>query len=276
MIEDIQRQLERYKEAHFSEITHELEKYWECWINQYFKSNDSVSPSVATEELNKEGQKKRINLSEKYLLGNGIEIGALHNPLSITNAANVKYVDQYPNNLLRLHYPELGKYNFVHVDIVDNGERLDSINEGSLDFVICNHFLEHCENPIGAIKNHFRILTKWGVLFYAIPDKRFTFDSIRDTTSFEHIVLDYHKGADSSRSQHYQEWSAMVNGKTGIEHDAWWRFLEIVGYSIHFHVWTQKEMLEMFLNIKDLLQIDFDVQESCMNLNEIIFILRKP
>ena len=44
---------------------------------------------------------------------------------------------------------------FVPVGCIDDGERLGKIADASQDFVIANHFLEHCQDPILALLNIF-------------------------------------------------------------------------------------------------------------------------
>src|SRR5262245_28165001 len=100
----------------------------------------------------------RRELSERYLEGAGIEIGALCQPLWINERATVRYVDRLDVAGLRQQYPELGAYDLVNVDLIDDGEVLASIEDGQLDFIITNHMLEHTENPIGTIRNHLRKL----------------------------------------------------------------------------------------------------------------------
>jgi ferredoxin len=45
---------------------------------------------------------------------------------------------------------DVGHYKCVEVDVVDDGERLESFADASLDFVVSSHFLEHCQDPIRA------------------------------------------------------------------------------------------------------------------------------
>jgi hypothetical protein len=89
----------------------------------------------------------RTRIANGYLSGEGIEIGALHNPLPMPRSARVRYVDRLPVSELRAHYPELEHEPLVQVDILDDGERLATIADSSLDFVVANHFLEHTQDP---------------------------------------------------------------------------------------------------------------------------------
>jgi predicted SAM-dependent methyltransferase len=64
---------------------------------------------------------------------------------------------------LKQTYPELGDYGLVEVDIVDDGENLSSVLDASVDFIIANHMIEHCQNPIFAIENWLRVLKLGGI-----------------------------------------------------------------------------------------------------------------
>src|SRR3954449_9087870 len=152
----------------------------------------------------------RRELAAEFLRGNGIEIGGLHLAIPMPAGASVRYVDRITVPELREHYPELDDWDLVSVDIVDDGEVLATIEDGSVDFIIANHFLEHCEDPIAAIQNHLRKLRRGGVLFYAVPDKRYTFDWPRQVTSLQHMLVDHEEGAERSRRDHYEEWARLV------------------------------------------------------------------
>ena len=153
----------------------------------------------------------RAEFAAHYLFGEGLEIGPLHQPLQMPPRARVRYVDRMTTDQLRSEYPELAGWKLTEVDVVDDGETLATIADGSQDFIVANHFLEHCENPIGTIETHLRKLRPGGVLFYAVPDKRFTFDFRRPVTPLAEMVADYEQGPERSRQQHYLEWSRFVD-----------------------------------------------------------------
>ena len=92
----------------------------------------------------------RYLVARRYLGGEGIEIGALLLPLKVPRAARVRYVDRYTLAGLREHCPELAAYTLVDPDIVDDGEVLTTLTDGSQDFVIANHVSEHTQDPVGA------------------------------------------------------------------------------------------------------------------------------
>ncbi len=85
---------------------------------------------------------------------------------------------------LRQHYPELANENLVPVDIIDDGEKLATFKDRSQEFVIANHFLEHASRiRLEPSDGLLQVLRLQGILYLAVPDKRFTFDAERPLTT---------------------------------------------------------------------------------------------
>lgn len=218
----------------------------------------------------------RAAISHQYIQGDGIEIGALHSPLSVPSNAHVKYVDRGSVESLRAQYPELNQVALVEVDIIDDGERLENIPDNSQDFVIANHFLEHCQNPILTIQNMLRVLHQGGILYMAVPDKRYTFDALRPVTDLEHLLKEYHTGTSWSEKQHYEEWVKYVDKVEEVaEIKEQAKYLLNKQYSIHFHVWTPEALQELILILKIQLNFKFEITVFIQNFEEMIFILTK-
>jgi SAM-dependent methyltransferase len=217
----------------------------------------------------------RDAIARRFVKGSGIEIGALHNPLRVPRSVDVRYVDRMTVPELRRQYPELARERLVEVDVIDDGERLESIADGSQDFVVANHFLEHSQDPVGALVNMFRVLRERGILYLAVPDKRFTFDSKRPLTSLEHVLADHRDGAGRSRRAHFEEWARLVDEVPENEVDAHVESLLARDYSIHFHVWTQYDILELLVALRRELGIEFDLEVAVRNGKENVFVLRK-
>jgi predicted SAM-dependent methyltransferase len=217
----------------------------------------------------------RRAVANRFLRGEGIEIGALHQPLEIPRAARVKYVDRMSVPELRRQYKELEQARLVDTDIIDNGEVLATIGDTTQDFVIANHFLEHCQNPFLTFQNLFRVLKSGGILYLAVPDKRFTFDRDRPCTTIDHLMRDFSEGPDWSRRQHFEEWSRLVNKRTDerlVEQEV----ADLLGmnYSIHFHVWGAAELVELIATSQR--RFHFETELFLRNGMESIVILRKP
>ncbi len=218
-------------------------------------------------------------LAETFIIGQGVEIGALHNPLTVNTAkATVKYVDRMTVEDLRKQYPELNDKPLVQVDYVADGELLESVPDGSQDFVIGNHFIEHCQNPILAIRNMIRVLKPGGAVFLAVPDKRYTFDILRPPTTIEHFRADYEQGPQISKEKHFWEWVTMVQRIEGEEaRNTEYKRLLDMDYSIHFHVWEKSDMDNFLHYLIKNMKFDFEVVVSLRveRSNENVFILRK-
>ena len=246
---------------------------------------------------------RRITIANQYLNGKGIEIGALHNPLPVSRKAEVQYVDRMTVAELKTQYPDLTDLELVAVDIIDDGEQLLTLGDETQDFVIANHFIEHCQNPILAIENMLRVLKPNGILYLGIPDKRYTFDLNRPLTTIDHLLKDYQDGPNWSRKQHFQDWAKYVclkyiedskdieDSRDGtnlvrvstvdastvevstIDQEAQ-RYMDM-NYSIHFHVWTQTEILELLTTLKRSLGFPLEVELFTKNKDEMIVVLKK-
>jgi SAM-dependent methyltransferase len=221
-------------------------------------------------------QQVRKDIAFQYLKGEGIEVGALHAPLQVPEGVKVHYVDRMSVSDLRQQYPELAAVNLVEADIVDNGETLSSIADNSWDFVIANHMIEHCQNPIGALENFLRVVKPGGLVYMGVPDKRYTFDIDRPLTSLDHLIQDYKEGPEGSKLGHYEEWVSLVDSKFHQESLAvrMQHLLEI-DYSIHFHVWTSETFPELLEYCNKNLSFGFETQLFQENFEEIITVLRK-
>jgi SAM-dependent methyltransferase len=213
----------------------------------------------------------RKRLARRYLRGSGIEIGGLDAPLKLVRGVSVRYVDRWTLEELRRQYPELADVELVRPDILDDGETLTTVAAESIDFVIANHFIEHTENPIGTIEQHLRVLRRDGVLFYAIPDKRQTFDRDRPVTPLDHVVSDYRDGPEKSRRAHVEEWVEHMEGGVAARVDE----LMSGARSIHWHVWTAVQILELFEHCRRELGLPIEVLAFEQVDHEVIVVLRK-
>ena len=194
--------------------------------------------------------------------------------MKVPAGVQVQYLERMTVEDLRAQYPELSSEKLVPVDIVDDGEKLSKIQNATQDFLIASHFLEHCQNPLMAIENMLQVMKEGGILFLVIPDKRYTFDINRPLTPYEHLVRDYQEGPEWSERMHYEEWVRLVE-KVQDEKAVTLRTDDLINkrYSIRYHVWTQTEMIELFLNIKR--RIGFEFESISKNGIEVIMVLRK-
>jgi SAM-dependent methyltransferase len=250
-----------------------------------------VEPVQSSAELATEGAATpppayldaRAEFAYRYLRGDGLEIGALNRRLPVPAWATARNVDRLPTEELRAAYPELEGVELAAVDLVDDGERLETVAADSQDFIVANHFLEHTEDPIGTIGMHLGKLKPGGILFYAVPDKRYTFDHRREVTAVDHIVRDHTEGPEWSRREHYDEYGAAVLGDQ-TEREApdfaeraekFSRELEESQVSIHAHTFTAASFLAVLLEIRERLDGGFEIEAYARHVAEAVAILRK-
>jgi predicted SAM-dependent methyltransferase len=231
-----------------------------------------VRKSPALERLARRLLDRRYQLARRHLRGTGLEIGALDRPLMLPSSAKAYYLDRLLPAKLRKHYPELSHRPF-HVSLVADGETLSCIADGALDFLVANHVVEHCEDPITALATFARKLKPGGKIFMAVPDMRRTFDRNRRETTWDHLQADHEQGPLRSREGHYREWAEMVDGLTGEDAVRRARELLAMTYSIHFHCWTLRGFTDLLERLRSYAPLHLIVTRSWRDEN--IFVLTK-
>jgi len=135
-------------------------------------------------------------------------------------------------------------------------------------------------NPLGFLKECYRVLRNGGVIYLAIPDKNFTFDKDRERTRLEHIIKDFRDNAINVDEEHlidFLKFAARIKIPDSKE-ERTSIFNKELNRSIHVHVWTWRDCVEF---IRFLMANEEFIVELCeMYLPgskkiEVIFILRK-
>jgi SAM-dependent methyltransferase len=151
---------------------------------------------------------------EGYALlhGVGLEIGAFDCPAPLPAGCRVRYFDVLSRAEAGRRFPELDLTRLVEPDVLGDLDRdgLAAVPAQSLDFVICNHVLEHVANPVRVVGELFRVLRPGGRAVIAIPDKDFTFDRGRAPTSWEHFLEDFRRGVMENDDSHYLDFLQKV------------------------------------------------------------------
>jgi SAM-dependent methyltransferase len=106
---------------------------------------------------------------------------------------NVDLVDDYPGSL-------------TSPDFLTDASRLYFAEDDNCDFVCSSHVLEHLSNPIRALKEWIRVLKPGGIIYCAVPDKRFTFDHKRKRTTLRHLEKDYQENVVSKDLSHLKDY----------------------------------------------------------------------
>src|ERR1700704_3693145 len=144
---------------------------------------------------------QRRAIAERFLTGQGVEVGAGDRPFPVPRHARVSYGDIRGMTAIQEYF----KATDVRSDSAIDGQTFAGIANDSLDFVISAHVIEHLRDPIGSIVNAIRVLRPAGIHILVVPDMRFTFDRHRPETTVEHALLDYEDGGESTCRQAYEE-----------------------------------------------------------------------
>jgi SAM-dependent methyltransferase len=215
----------------------------------------------------------REDLARRYLAGDGIEIGAFAWRLRVPPAARVRYVDHAAREeLIRLYETEFAQTATIpETDVVDDAQTLAAFADGSLDFVVASHVLEHLEDPVAALRSMLRVLRPGGVAFLILPDARHTFDAARERTTIEHLLLDHREGPERSRRGHYEEWARVIESTPADRVAA--RADEFAAQDArhHFHVWE----LDGFVALLVALDLPCTLELAQVNHEEFVVVLRR-
>jgi SAM-dependent methyltransferase len=237
-----------------------------------YRSEELVELRIALQEYEKT---VREGLAKKFLRGHGLEIGALQRKLRVPPECRVTYVDRMSLEELLQHYPEMARFELQRPDIIDDGETLGTIVPTSQDFIIANHFLEHCQNPIQTIENLLRVLKDGGVLYMAVPDKRYTFDNSRRLTTYAALEDTRKRGRRADIEDLYTEWAREVQHTPEESVSRLAKQLSSERYSIHFNVWTLDTLMNFLLRARVDFGLPFELTAIVSADNEVVFVLTK-
>jgi hypothetical protein len=236
----------------------------------------SLLGALPPQSLTRKVQHSRRLLSERFVFGTGIEVGAGSRPFPLPKSAVCRYGDIRDRASLRGYFST----NRVTADHTLDAQTFAGIPDNVYDYVISAHVIEHLEDPIGAIKNSLRVLKPGGVLLLAVPDRRYTFDRLRPGTPLEHILQDFQDGGLSTRLDAYKEHARYVHPAiTGIllsddliENDA--ARIMAAKMDAHFHCWTTDEFRDVLSYCCEQFGAAIEAIEGPV-VNENLFVARK-
>lgn len=144
-------------------------------------------------------------LAHRYLDGmKGLEVGgSSHNPFGL-NTRNVDYTTE-ETRYKKLETKLRGET--LPIDIIASGDNVP-LPDGSQDFVVNSHVLEHFSDPIKALIEWYRLIRPGGYIFMIVPHKERTFDRELPRTTLQELI-DRHEGkifAKPNANDHYSVW----------------------------------------------------------------------
>lgn len=184
----------------------------------------------------RDNKRKMREISVSQIKGNGVEFGAGSRPLPVPLGVNIKYMDPFDMSIQgERMFSGAETHDFVD-STQDSIEEMKTIQEGSLDFIVAAHVIEHTKNPLKVLELSYNKLKEGGQLVLIIPDKEVTFDKVRPLTSLEHIIQDYENPSSERDLEHYIEFLSLVHGEENPSQKA--KDMMEEGLDVHFHTWT--------------------------------------
>jgi SAM-dependent methyltransferase len=131
---------------------------------------------------------------------------------------------------------------------------LSTMRDGTYDFVLASHVLEHIANPLRALQEWTRVLSPGGVLLVIVPDKRGGFDHKRPFTPFAHIKQDFEANTGEDDLTHLTEILALhdlrLDPPAGTSEQFRERCLRNSSVrAIHHHVFSEDVLARMFAGL---------------------------
>ncbi|MEM9971367.1 MAG: methyltransferase domain-containing protein [Pseudomonadota bacterium] len=229
--------------------------------------------------------RNRRLLATLNLAGQGLEYGPLDKvivPKSV--CPGVKYVDFTDREGLLKKCEANEKIrpeDIPDIDIVTDGRSISSyVEDGTQDFVIASHVLEHIPNFIGWLKENLRLLVPGGKIAIAYPDRRYCLDIARSKSRLsELIAADLERRTRPSFSQicdfvlnarrvdAASIWDGKVTAETATHAHDRDRALSILRdrvasdayFDAHCWVFADHELYEMLETIKSYLRLPYEI-----------------
>ena len=136
--------------------------------------------------------------------GIGLELGPLTSPVVSKGEAKISYLDHMSTEDLKKKYKghpfpleDIAPVDYVLV----NNSLKDTLKGKKFDYVIASHVIEHIPDTVSWLADVESILKEGGILSLVIPDKRYTFDILRNVSRPADVIgayLDKHTRASSA------------------------------------------------------------------------------
>jgi SAM-dependent methyltransferase len=183
-------------------------------------------------------------LIERFCRGRGAEIGPGKHPRC--DPETTITIDRFTDNADASLRPDIVA-DAAHIPLCD----------GALDFLLSSHMLEHHQDTLRTLYEWKRVLKpNGGTLVLILPHYERTFDRFRAVTRLRHHIEDYERRVAEDDPFHFEEiregWSK-IDGFEELRHEfeAQWK-MDMWDWTgrlregvIHFHVWSQNEMVDL-------------------------------
>lgn len=220
----------------------------------------------------------------KLCRGDVIEVGALSLPAVFPFAKSIQYADVHNKEDAKLSLGKLGyfgyhKRKFVDVDVIFSPKDppLSALIGDSKDCVFSSHSLEHSPNPVATLIDYLRVVKMGGIVYSIIPNKKFTYDNKRVSTSANKLIKRYNQDSWSYTIDEYRD--VFINSDTHVvydnssEEDILKAYEENNGMH-HIYVYDEENTLEIIKFVLTKISADLILFDSSNNF-DIHFAIRK-
>lgn len=216
----------------------------------------------------------RQSIGDLVLSGRGYELGAGLTPSRFAKVADLVFIDKRDHAELTVLFGASPAYPVVRLE--DAKQRLD--------FVTAHHVLEHCPDPIGALRKWLGLVRHGGNLFLSLPSSRNSCEHLREVTPTEHLLRDHLfrvDGRDFESRNHIpsflSQWvvarpDLMDCAQRGVGYLAQHLLYEqrrIEGHDLHWHTYCPETFgacIEVAAYLGGLTIADLVIQESADEL----------
>lgn len=126
---------------------------------------------------------------DRYLRGNGIDIGCGKDILQIVDGNVIPY-------------------DKLHHSVEHEAQTMGEMQDGSMDFAYSSNCLEHIDNPVEALRSWIRIVKPGGIIFFTVPDETLYEHDIWPSTfnKTHQWSFTMKRGSKLPKSIHIQSW----------------------------------------------------------------------
>ncbi len=196
---------------------------------------------------------RRQQLAERYLVGDGYEVGAGLRPTSCGSITGLTFIDYRDRHAFKALFGEYPPYTIVAPE--------EALRAGTAKaFLIAHHVLEHAADPIGVLTRQWLPLIELGgTLLLSVPSHRNACEDRRMPTPIEHILDDFYFGRDGLSYESVQHIPTFVLQWCAFQpSDIWYadrpvpEFCGILLDSIkqteqdlHWHTYTMQTLIDL-------------------------------
>lgn len=222
----------------------------------------------------------------RQLHGHGVEFGPGCHPLALhPYVRSIRYCDIHDRAGFSAAFPEVDAVTVARfpepIDFridFDKQPFVPAIGEGSLDFVIANHVLEHLVNPLRFLIEARRLLRADGLLFVALPDPRCTFDRDRQRTPLRDVLDRYVRAETELSEERIVAWCREVDKLMDLRPESPGYRALLDGHrrrSIHVNVWLIDDLIEMLRHLAIDGDAPLHLLDGMIGNGEYIVVLRR-